>query len=142
MGAGGTATKRAEPPINQRPGRSANIPTPFPMKTILFTLPLVLLSIFPAAGDTLQPLGDEFNDAATLARWKDLDVVEGWVASTHESADINTSTPGRFRIVPIAWGWYMHVRGALFFKEVTGDFIATTRLRVFSRHNAANPMEV
>jgi hypothetical protein len=110
------------------------------MKKRIFAFALCLFS--PAAGDTLQPLGDEFNDAATLARWKDLDVVEGWVASTHESADINTTTPGRFRIVPIAWGWYMHVRGALFFKEVTGDFIATTRLRVFSRHNAANPMEV
>lgn len=110
------------------------------MKPSIIVFSLCLLSAVRA--DTLQPLGDEFSDAATLSRWQDIDVVEGWVASTDESADINTTTPGHFRIVPIALGWYMHLRGVLFFKEVTGDFIATTRLRVFSRHNPANPVEV
>lgn len=110
------------------------------MKTASLVTSFCLLS--SAMADTLQPLGDEFNDAATFPRWQDIDVVEGWVASTDEAADINTTTPGYFRIVPIALGWYMHLRGVLFFKEVTGDFIATTRLRVFSRHNPANPLEV
>ena len=87
-------------------------------------------------------LGDEFNDAATFSRWQNLDDVEGWVLSTEESADINTSAPGYFRIVPKAMGWFMHLRGVLFFKNITGDFIATTRLRVLSRHNPANPQEV
>ena len=107
-------------------------------------LPLLLSAalITSASADTLQPLGDEFNDAATFSRWQDLDDVEGWVLSTEESADINTSAPGYFRIVPKAMGWFMHLRGVLFFKNVTGDFIATTRLRVLSRHNPLNPLEV
>lgn len=99
------------------------------------------LALTRALADTLQPLGDEFNDAATFARWQDIDEVEGWGVSSDESADINTTTPGHFRIVPKAMGWYMHLRGVLFFKEISGDFIATTRLRVFSRHNPANPLE-
>ncbi len=99
------------------------------------------LALTRALADTLQPLGDEFNDAATFARWQDIDEVEGWGVSSDESADINTTTPGHFRIVPKAMGWYMHLRGVLFFKEVSGDFIATTRLRVLSRHNPANPLE-
>lgn len=101
-----------------------------------------LLGLFCSAlADTLQPLGDEFNDAATFPRWQDIDEVEGWVVSSDEAADINTTTPGHFRIVPKAMGWFMHLRGVLFFKEVAGDFIATTRLRVLSRHNPANPQE-
>lgn len=110
------------------------------MKTIgLFFLTVITTMQVPAWADTLQPLGDEFNNAATFSRWQDIDEVEGWGVSTDESADINTTTPGHFRIVPKAMGWYMHLRGVLFFKEVSGDFIATTRLRVLSRHNPANP---
>jgi hypothetical protein len=109
---------------------------------ILPTLTTSLGLATMAAADTLQPLGDEFNNAASFTQWKDIDEVEGWVLSSDESADINTTTPGHFRIVPRAMGWYMHLRGVLFFKEVTGDFIATTKLRVFSRHNPANPFEV
>lgn len=109
------------------------------MKSLLL-LSAALLST--AAADTLMPLGDEFNDAATFPRWTDLDETEGWVLSTDESADINTSAPGHFRIVPKAMGWFMHLRGVLFYKEVTGDFVATMKVRVLSRHNPANPLEV
>lgn len=108
------------------------------MKT---TLLLSVALLATAAADTLQPLGDEFNDSATYSRWQDLDDTEGWVLSTEESADINTSAPGHFRIVPKAMGWFMHLRGVLFYKEITGDFIATMKVRVLSRHNAANPLE-
>lgn len=107
--------------------------------------PFLLLSaalLGTAAADTLMPLGDEFNDAATISRWTDLDETEGWVLSTEESADINTSAPGHFRIVPKAMGWFMHLRGVLFYKEITGDFVATMKVRVLSRHNPANPLEV
>ena len=110
------------------------------MKTRI-SLAIPFLTMVGACADPLQPLGDEFNDAATFARWQDIDEVEGWGVSSDESADIHTTTPGHFRIVPKAMGWYMHLRGVLFFKEVSGDFIATTRLRVLSRHNPANPLE-
>lgn len=109
------------------------------MKSILLLSAALLTT---AAADTLMPLGDEFNDAATFSRWTDLDQTEGWTLSTEESADINTSAPGHFRIVPKAMGWFMHLRGVLFYKEITGDFIATMKVRVLSRHNPANPVEV
>ncbi len=105
------------------------------------TLAISTFALTAARADTLQPLGDEFSNAATFARWQDIDQVEGWGVSSDEAADIHTTTPGHFRIVPKAMGWYMHLRGVLFFKNVTGDFIATTRLRVLSRHNPANPLE-
>jgi len=104
------------------------------------TFAISVLTSLGAWADTLQPLGDEFNNAATFARWQDIDQVEGWGVSSDEAADINTTTPGHFRIVPKAMGWFMHLRGVLFFKEVTGDFVATTRLRVLSRHTPANPL--
>jgi len=109
---------------------------------ITTTVAISVLSSLGAWADTLQPLGDEFNNAATFARWQDIDQVEGWGVSSDEAADINTTTPGHFRIVPKAMGWFMHLRGVLFFKDVTGDFVVTTRLRVLSRHNPANPLEV
>ncbi len=102
----------------------------------------LILPTAAACADTLQPLGDEFNDPATFPRWQELGTVEGWVTPSYEQADIHTTTPGHFRIVPGAVTWYNHLRGLLFFKEVTGDFIVTTHLRVLSRHNPANPLEV
>ncbi len=110
------------------------------MKTKI-SVAVSILTLAGACADTLQPLGDEFNDAATFSRWQDIDEIEGWGVSSYESADIHTTTPGHFRIIPKAMGWYMNLRGVLFFKEVNGDFIATTRLRVFSRHNPGNPLE-
>lgn len=107
------------------------------MKPILFTILATT-----ACADTLQPLGDEFENPATFSRWQDIDEVEGWGVSTDEAADIAITTPGHFRIVPKSMGWFAHLRGVLFFKEVTGDFIVTTKLRVLSRHNPANPLEV
>ncbi len=105
-------------------------------------LPLLFpLAVIAAKADDLQPLGDEFNDATSLSQWQDLGVVEGWNTPSVEAADINTTTPGHFRITPGALTWFNNLRGALFFKEVSGDFIATLRLRILSRHNAMDPLE-
>ncbi|MEO0794779.1 MAG: hypothetical protein AAFX93_06440 [Verrucomicrobiota bacterium] len=92
--------------------------------------------------DDLAPYSDEFNDSSTFSKWQDLAEVEGWVAPAYEVANIDTTESGRFHIVPGANTWFAHLRGLLFFKEVTGDFIATTRLRVLSRHNPGDPTEV
>jgi len=92
--------------------------------------------------DDLQPLGDDFNDASTLANWQDIGEVEGWGTPSVQARDINTTTPGHFRIQPGALTWFGHLRGSLFFKEVTGDFVATGKFRILSRHNLADPLEV
>jgi|GEM_PF-4028262 len=110
------------------------------MKRTLFLLLLLPASL--VRGDDLSLLSDEFDDAATLPSWQDLGVVEGWNTPSFEAADIDTTEPGRFHIVPGALTWFDHLRGLLLFKEVTGDFVVTTRLRVLSRHNPSDPTEV
>ena len=95
-----------------------------------------------ALGDDLQPLGDEFDDASTLANWQDIGVVEGWGTPSVQAHDINLTTPGHFRIQPGALSWFGHLRGSLFFKQVTGDFVATGKFRILSRHNPADLTEV
>lgn len=113
-----------------------------------FPCPLFLfLSLSLAAipgrclADTLQPLGDEFGDAATFSRYQEHGALEGWGSSHVESADINTSSPGHFRIVPRTTGWYEHLRGTHFSKNVTGDFVATTHIFVYSRRNPGGPLQ-
>lgn len=104
-------------------------------------MPATLLTAALHADD-LAPLSDEFDNAATIGNWQDIVEVEGWTTPSHEAADINTTDPGRFHIVPAANTWFSNLRGLLFFKEIEGDFIATTRVRVLSRHNPGDPTEV
>lgn len=92
--------------------------------------------------DDIAPLSDEFDDAGTFGNWQDLGLVEGWGTPSYEAADVDTTESGRFHIVPGANTWFAHLRGLLFFKEIEGDFIATLRVRVLSRHNPADPTEV
>ncbi len=101
---------------------------------------LLLLAV--AHADDLAPLSDEFDNPATMGNWRDIVEVEGWEVPAHETADIDTTEPGRFHIVPAANTWFSNLRGLLFFKEIEGDFIATTRVRVLSRHNPADATEV
>ena len=108
------------------------------MRTLIFLF--LCQIIFQAHADTLQPLGDEFGDAATFSRYQEHGALEGWGANHVESADINTSTPGHFRIVPSTTGWYEHLRGTHFSKNVTGDFIATAHVFVYSRQNPSGPL--
>ncbi|NNM28168.1 MAG: hypothetical protein HKO57_01490, partial [Akkermansiaceae bacterium] len=110
-----------------------------PAWKLVVTLMLVVGSL--AGADDLAPLSDEFDDSASIAAWQDLGVVEGWGTPSYEMADINTTAPGRFHVVPGALTWFNHLRGLLFFKEVSGDFVATLRVRILSRHNPGDPEE-
>jgi len=92
-----------------------------------------------AQADDLQPLGDEFGNAATFSRYQEHGALEGWGPTHVESANINTASPGHFRIVPRTTGWYEHLRGTHFSKNVTGDFVVTAHVFVYSRQNAAGP---
>ncbi len=104
--------------------------------TFLFVVSLLRLGF----SDTLQPLGDEFGDAATYSRYQEHGALEGWGASHIESADVNTSSPGNFRVVPRTTGWYEHLRGTHFSKNVTGNFVATAHVFVYSRQNPSGPL--
>lgn len=54
---------------------------------------------------------------------------------------INTSQPGRMVLQPHTGGWYEDWRGTLVYKEVTGDFVATTRVRISDRDDIGNSDE-
>ena len=116
------------------------MPPRIPATTNLLAALVALAGL--ARADDIAPLSDEFDDSSTFSEWSDLALVEGWTAPSYELADIDTSEPGRFHIVPGANTWFAHLRGLLFFKEISGDFIATMRVRVLSRHNPADPTEV
>jgi hypothetical protein len=79
--------------------------------------------------DDLIALSDEFNDKATLGNWVRHDQVEGW-PSQIEALEVNQSRPGSLTLVPYTGTWYGDYRGVYLFKEVTGDFVVTSRLKV------------
>ena len=64
-----------------------------------------------ALADDIAPLSDEFDDSSTFSNWIDLGITEGWTTPSYESANIDTSTAGRFHIVPGALTWFAHLRG-------------------------------
>jgi hypothetical protein len=95
--------------------------------TILFACLAAAAQTSPA--DDLQSLSDEFGDEKSLARWKQFHEAEGWMTMT-KTLDVNRSSAGNLHFEPTTSGWYEDFHGALLFKEVTGDFLATARLKV------------
>lgn len=93
-----------------------------------------------APANDLAPFSDEFGDPATLALYAEHGAAEGWGASLVQHASVHSTTPGHFRLIPDTSAWYRHLRGTLFSRDITGDFIVTVRLRVFSRVNPAGPL--
>jgi hypothetical protein len=78
--------------------------------------------------DDLTPLSDEFDQVGTLAQWKDLATVEQF-PSKAARLDINTTSPGQLYIEPYTSTWFDDYRGVFLYKEVTGDYMVTARVR-------------
>ena len=100
---------------------------------------LLIFGALPVFGDDLQPLGDEFGDAGTLARWSRIYQVEGWGHNQLETWDIDTTTSGHMRMMPHTSSWFNNLRGVLVHKPLTGDFIVTAHLSVGSRSDPTQP---
>lgn len=94
--------------------------------------------------DDLAALSDEFDDATSQARWLRVHEVEGWEALVPDrSADpwetyYIDETNHVCVIAPYTGGYYNDFIGGLAFQTVTGDFVATARLRVTARNG--NPV--
>jgi len=88
-----------------------------------------------SAHDDLSALSDEFNDAASLAAWKNLSTIEGW-PSQIEKMDVNVTSPGVLYLVPYTSTWFEDYNGVFIYKEVTGDFMVTTHIRANGKHSA------
>lgn len=85
--------------------------------------------------DDIAPLSDEFTNAATLANWQRNYITEGWTgADKLETWNINTSRPGRMRLMPYTSSWFENYTGALVYKNITGNFILTLDLEANRRN--------
>ncbi|MDC0667366.1 hypothetical protein [Nannocystis radixulma] len=81
------------------------------------------------APDELAALDDEFDDPASLAGWQTFSRAEGWPDRVKQ-IDVATTQPGHLTLVPSTSFWLYDHHAPLLFREVTGDFMVTTRVRV------------
>jgi hypothetical protein len=75
-------------------------------------------------------LSDEFDDPASLAHWTRHWQIEGWPVDQLQYLAIEPQTAGGSLVMrPHSSGWWQDYRGELTFQRVSGDFIATVRVR-------------
>ena len=84
--------------------------------------------------DDIASFSDEFDDASSLASWRDHSTVEGWPSQV-DQLDVDTTTPGALHLVPLTSAWFADFRGVFLFKEITGDFIVTTRIKATGKQS-------
>lgn len=104
----------------------------------LFTLLILSFSIYSVFGQ-LSDLNDEFNSPCNLNNWQNIDTVEGWLADHLEAHDVATSYPGQLMMMPYTSSWFRNWRGTLLFKNISGNFIYTTRITTTNRNGDAVP---
>lgn len=92
----------------------------------------------PADAD-LRPLSDEFDAPATLGDWRRIWREEYWNADQLEQYDIGAARAGWLTMVPHTSGWFEDYRGELAYKDITGDFIATTHVQARNRAGTGAP---
>ncbi len=90
------------------------------------------------ADKDITRFSDEFDNPKTKSSWRHAFQEEGYVNQL-ERFDIGTTQPGWMLMMPYTSGWYKDYRGILAFKEVQGDFVMTTRLRVNRRGGEGPP---
>lgn len=81
----------------------------------------------------VNSLSDEFSDPATLTDWLRINETEGWNADQLDEWDIGLTREGQMSLVPNTVTWFQDYRGPLVYKEVTGDFVITSRVEITDR---------
>lgn len=91
----------------------------------------LFVSDFEAPQNTrIDWLSDEFDDPATLSHWTRHWQAEGWPVDQLQYLAIEPQTAGGALVMrPHSSGWWQDYRGELTFQRVTGDFVATSRVR-------------
>ncbi len=105
---------------------------------IIITI-LLFISDSSNCQSDLSSLSDEFDNPSTLSDWQRIYEVEQWGADQLEGYDISATRPGWLRMVPYTSVWFEEWRGALAFKEVTGDFMVTTHVQPTNRSGTGAP---
>jgi hypothetical protein len=90
----------------------------------------------PAKLEDIATLSDEFTSADSLAAWKRFDVVEGWPDQAKRLAIAD----GSLVLEPYTSGWFAEFHAPFVFKELSGPFVATARVRVKGKESAV-PVE-
>ena len=105
--------------------------------------PLLFLGLLLSSWDKLSAQhslqNDEFNQAATLPQWYNINNTEGWNAEQLEQFNINTSTPGNLMMLPYTSVWFRDKRGPFLYKNIDGNFVFTTQVSVSSRTGTGPP---
>lgn len=107
------------PPVEPEPPPPASIPHP--------------------ANDDITALSDEFDSPQSLSQWQRVFRIEQTNADQLQSIDIGKTKPGWLVLVPHTSTWYQDYRGVLAHKQVNGDFVVTTRVRVARRGGDGPP---
>ena len=91
----------------------------------------VVTAVAPA--DPLSALSDEFDDVATMMQWQRLVDTEQWAGDQMEQIEINDTVPNQLSMLPYANGWNGDFRGALLYRNVSGNFVVSTQVEVGNR---------
>jgi hypothetical protein len=99
-----------------------------------------------AQGQSTACLSDEFDSAASIAGWTRVEQSEGW--NTEPLAHWSVNSPGggvlsgasgRMVMVPHTVTWYQDYRGPIAYKDVSGNFAITARVRATGRDGVSVP---
>lgn len=92
-----------------------------------------------SSADDLLSLSDDFEDPATLSKWSRVFQTEQTGADQLERIDISQTRSGWMVMMPYSSTWYQDYRGVLVYKQVKGDFVVTSQVRVARRGGDGAP---
>lgn len=91
------------------------------------------------SADDLRALSDNFENPATLSQWSRIYQTEQSGADQLERLDISQTRSGWMVMMPYSSTWYKDYRGVLVYKQVKGDFVVTSKVRVARRGGDGAP---
>lgn len=95
------------------------------MKLTFIATALALLTSAPSSAAELL-FADEFESGDSLAQWQSFEPSNGWPDHLRRASVVD----GALELEPWTSGWYAEFHAPFLFREIEGDFFASTRLRV------------
>ena len=114
------AHRLAREAIAGRAATSAPAPTTPTLSPVTYEAPA------DAVPDDLAALSDEFASGASLRRWTQFHEAERWPSMVRR---LEVRRGGELYLEPHTSGWYADFHAPFMYREVTGDFVVTARLR-------------
>jgi len=105
------------------------------MIRIISCIILLCYTLLPLSAQ-IQLLNDEFDDSRSVVNWHNINVVEQWGIAQLETYSIDSAVQDKLQMIPRTASWFGGWRGPLLYKEVSGDFIFTTKVDIIGRDAA------